>query len=269
MTKIIFFQAHPDDLELNCGHLIHFLATQSKKYYAIKIASITKGEFGLPGFQYDKYKGKILARIRTQELYDALAIHNLKPSNVDFFGYIDGLVFLNNDLINSITDYLNREKPDIIFAPEAIYTWYYHKDHINTGRAIYHIIFHKLIDFTPKLYFYGSLNPNLLFGFNKEGLKLINRLLECHKTQFWFINKAKLGYKISTLRRGFLLPGWKYAEKYRRVFLKPSNLRKNKPTFIVKVLTHWFSSMPWFKAKYPQDMLKEIKNYHSLNTKIL
>ena len=269
MTKIIFFQAHPDDLELNCGHLIHFLATQSKKNYAIKIASITKGEFGLPGFQYDKYKGKILARIRTQELYDALAIHNLKPSNVDFFEYTDGLVSLNSDLINSITDYLNREKPDIIFAPEAIYTWYYHKDHINTGRAIYHIMFHKLIDFTPKLYFYGSLNPNLLFGFNKEGLKLINKLLECHKTQFWFINKAKLGYKISTLRRGFLLPGWKYAEKYRRVFLKPSNLRKNNPAFIVKVLTHWFSSMPWFKAKYPQDMLKEIKNYHSLNTKIL
>jgi LmbE family N-acetylglucosaminyl deacetylase len=259
MTKIIFFQAHPDDLELNCGHLIHFLATKSKKGYIIKIASITKGEFGLPGFQYDKFKGKILARIRTQELYNALAVHKLKPSDVDFIGYIDGLVFFNKELVKSITEYLNREKPDIIFAPEAIYTWYYHNDHINTGKVIYHIISHKLIDFEPKLYFYGSLNPNLLFGFNKESLKLINKLLECHKTQFWFINKAKIGYRISTWRRGLLLHGWKYAEKYRHVFFKASNIKKNKPTFIVKILTHWFSSMPWFKAKYPKDILKELK----------
>ncbi len=260
MVKLIFFQAHPDDLELNCGHLIHFLATGSKKKHLIKIVSITKGEFGLPGFQYDKFKGKFLARIRTQELYNALAIHDILPENVNFLGFVDGLVFFNNELIQSITNYLKAERPDIIFAPEAIYTWYYHGDHINTGKAIYYIINHRLIDFEPKLYFYGSLNPNFLFGFNKDSLELIDNLLKCHRTQYWFINKAKLAYRVSTRRRGLLLRGWSYAEKYRRVFFKKSNLKKNNPSLVIRLLSHWFSSMPWFKAKYPKDLLLKLKS---------
>jgi len=62
MIKIIFFQAHPDDLEHKYGHLLHYLATRSPKRYEIKIASTTKGEYGLPGSQYDKFKGNILAK---------------------------------------------------------------------------------------------------------------------------------------------------------------------------------------------------------------
>ena len=69
MAKIIFSQAHPDDLEFNCAHLMHYIAIKSKQKYNIKIASITKGEFGLPGAKYDKFKGKFLAKIRTRELY--------------------------------------------------------------------------------------------------------------------------------------------------------------------------------------------------------
>jgi len=45
MAKIIFFQAHPDDLEHKCGHIMHFLSTKSKKKHEIRIASITKGDF--------------------------------------------------------------------------------------------------------------------------------------------------------------------------------------------------------------------------------
>jgi len=43
---------------------LHYLATRSPKRYEIKIASIPKGEYGLPGSQYDKFKGNILAKIR-------------------------------------------------------------------------------------------------------------------------------------------------------------------------------------------------------------
>ena len=63
MVKIIFFQAHPDDLEHKCGHLMHYLATKSKKNNNIRIASMTRGEFGLPGPQYDKFKGNFLGKI--------------------------------------------------------------------------------------------------------------------------------------------------------------------------------------------------------------
>lgn len=259
MAKIIFFQPHPDDLELNCGHLIHYLTIKSKNEHIIKIGSITKGEYGLPGFKYDKYKGNFLAKIRTKELFNALSIHGIKPNDVHFFGYIDGFVNFDKDLVMKIKSYLDLEKPDIIFAPEAIYAWYYHMDHINPSKAIYYIIHNKLINFIPKLYFYGSLNPNFFFGFKKEDIGLIKNLLSCHKTQFWLINRMIRNYKLSTLWNGLRLRGWNYAEKYRRIFFKKSNLKKNKPSFIIKMLSHWFSSWPWFKAQYPEEILKQIK----------
>ncbi len=259
MVKILFFQPHPDDLELNCGHLIHYLATKSKEKYLIKIASTTKGEYGLPGAQYDKFKGDFLAKVRTRELYNALSIHGIPPENVHFFGYVDGLVEFTKEFVNKIAEYLNAEKPDIIFAPEAIYTSYYHKDHINTGKAIYYCIHNNLIDFTPILYFYSTLSPNYFFGFAKEEFSLIDQLLACHKTQFWLINYVTLIYKPKTILAGRKLKGWKYAEKYRRIYFHKENKSKNNPSLIVKMLSHWFSSMPFFKAKYPQDVLAELK----------
>lgn len=258
MAKIVFFQPHPDDLEFNCGHLIHFLSTKSVKNHIIKIASITKGEFGLPGFKYDKFKGDFLAKIRTKELFSALSIHGISPKDVHFFGYFDGFVKFNQELIKSITQYLNEEKPDIIFAPEALYSWYQHKDHVNTGKAIYYIIKNELIDFKPKLYFYGTLFPNFRFGFKSEDFKLIDDLLLCHKTQFWLLNRLKLTYKFTVRRAALKLSGWKYAEKYRRLYFLNKNQDKNNPPFLVKLLTHWYSSMPWFKAQYPRELLKKI-----------
>jgi LmbE family N-acetylglucosaminyl deacetylase len=259
MVKVIFFQPHPDDLEINCGHLIHYLTTKSKKMHIIKIASTTKGEYGLPGAQYDKFKGDFLAKVRTRELYNAQSIHGITPENIHFFGYIDGLVEFTREFIYKIAKFLNKERPDVIFAPEAIYTSYYHKDHVNTGKAIYYCIYNKIIDFTPILYFYSTLSPNFFFGFKKEEFSLIDQLLACHKTQFWLINYVKWTYKPKTRIAGINLRGWKYAEKYRRVYFLKKNEKKNKPSFLVKILSHWYSSLPLFKAKYPQDVLEELK----------
>ena len=257
MIKIIFFQPHPDDLEINCGHLIHYLTTKSKKEYIVKIASITKGEYGLPGAQYDKFKGDFLAKVRTRELINAQSIHEIHPENIHFFGYVDGLVDFTEEFVQTITEYLKEEKPNIIFAPEAIFTSYYHKDHVNTGKAIYHCIHKRLIDFTPILYFYSTLSPNFFFGFQKSDFYLIDQLLACHKTQYWLINYLKWTYKPKSRLAGIKLRGWKYSEKYRRVYFHDDN--KNKTSLMVRILSHWYSSMPLFRAKYPQDVLIELK----------
>ncbi len=259
MTKIIFFQPHPDDLELNCSHLIHYLATKSKKAYIIKIASTTKGEYGLAGAQYDKFKGDFLAKIRTRELYNAQSIHGIPPENIHFFGYVDGLVEFTREFVNKVATYLRLEKPDIIFAPEAIYTSYYHMDHVNTGRAVYYCIYNKLLNYTPILYFYSTLSPNFYFGFKKEDFALTYQLLAYHKTQSWFINRAKWIYKPRTRLAGMKLGGWKYAEKFRRVYFSNNNERRNKPSLVIIILSHFFSSLPWFKAKYPLDVLEMLK----------
>ncbi len=261
MTKIILFQAHPDDLEHKCGHLMHYLAIKSKKKYDIKIASMTKGEFGLPGPQYDKFKGEFLAKIRTRELFNAEKIHEIATENIDFLGYIDGFVPFNNDFINKIAEYLKNEKPDIIFAPEAIYSWYYHMDHINTGRAVFYVIYNKMIDFTPILYFYTSLYPNFSFGFKKKDIKTLTyKLIDCHKTQQWLLRYTMLPYRLFSRFAGRKLPGWKYAEPYRRVYFNKKNLYKNKQPLIVRIFSHFFSSLPWTKAKYPQNVMLDLKD---------
>ncbi|MFX1573576.1 MAG: PIG-L deacetylase family protein [Promethearchaeota archaeon] len=260
MAKIIFFQAHPDDLEHKCGHIMHYLATKCRKKHNIRIASITKGEFGLPGAQYDKFKGDFLAKIRTRELYAAEEIHRISPSNIDFLGYIDGFVPFNKEFIERITKYLLKEKPDIIFAPEALYTGYYHMDHINTGRAIFYVIYNKLLNFTPILYFYTTLHPNYFFGFKKNDFALIHKLIACHKTQFWLLKWTMIPYRFTTRFAGRKLPGWKYAESFRRIYFNKANVKKNETSFLIRIFTHFYSSLPWFKAKYPQEIIKKIKN---------
>ncbi len=259
MTKVIFFQAHPDDLEHKCGHLMHYLATQNKKEYIIKIASMTRGEFGLPGPKYDKFKGEFLAKKRTKELNNAEKIHGIPPENVDFFGYIDGFVPFNREIVQKITEYLKREKPEIIIAPEAIYTWYYHQDHVNTGKVVFYIIYNKLINFVPKLYFFTSLSPNFYFGFKKEDFKLTDQLIACHETQRWLLNHTMIPYKPFSRWHGRKLNGWKYAEPYRFVYFNRANFLKNKPSFTVRVFSHFFSGMPFFKAKYPQSIVTKLK----------
>ena len=151
----------------------------------------------------------------------------------------------NYEFIGSILKYLEKEKPDIIFAPEAYYTSYYHGDHVNTGKAIYYILHKKMLSKLPKLYFYSTLSPNRYFGFNKEDLSLVDDLLQCHKTQFWLL------YNITIRLTALHVRGYKYAEKYRRVYFSYDTPQKNKISYLVKMLSHWFASWPWFKAKYP------------------
>ena len=104
---------------------------------------------------------------------------------------------------------------------------------------------------SPKLFFYSTLSPNRYFGFDKENLSLVDDLLQCHETQFWLLNKAKILYNITIRLAGLYVRGYKYAEKYRRVYFSHDAPHKNKISYLVKMLSHWFSSWPWFKAKYP------------------
>ncbi|MFX1592239.1 MAG: hypothetical protein ACFFCL_06050, partial [Promethearchaeota archaeon] len=118
----------------------------------------------------------------------------------------------------------------------------------------------KLIDFTPILYFYTSLHPNFFFGFKKKDIKaLTHKLISCHKTQNWLLRYTMIPYRPFSRFAGRSLPGWKYAEPYRRVYFKQNNLYKNKQPLIIRIFTHFFSTLPWTKAKYPQDMLLELK----------
>ena len=260
MAKIIFFQPHPDDLELNCAYLLNYLSLKSNKNHDIRIASITKGEFGLPGFEYDRYKGDYLAQVRVKELEKAAAIHGIPANKIDWFGYIDGFVEFNKVFIEHIIQYLQEHRPDIIIAPEALYTWYYHKDHVNTGRAIYYVISNSLLGYIPKLYFYSTLSPNYYFPIDQSSISLTERLIKCHKTQVWLLKSMKRMNKPIWIISGFHTPGFKYAEPYRLVYFEKELKKKNRPNWLIQGLVRIIAShAQLFDAQYPEEILKELE----------
>jgi LmbE family N-acetylglucosaminyl deacetylase len=259
MKRYVFFEPHPDDLELNCSQLLHYLAVVSAQKHDIRIASVTKGEFGLPGFKYDRFKGDFLAGVRTKELYAAAAIHRISPNHIDFFGYVDGLVPFDKEFVGRIAEYLNEHRPDVIVAPEGLFTWYYHNDHLNTGRAVFYVIHHKMIDFTPSLYFYNTIAPNVFFPFPAEGFRMTDELIECHKTQVWLLKNMKHLVRPLALLSGFKVKGTRYAEAYRRVYFGDDSRLKNKAGPLATTFTHFYSGLPFFQAKYPEALLQQMR----------
>ncbi|MFW9967764.1 MAG: PIG-L deacetylase family protein [Candidatus Thorarchaeota archaeon] len=256
MAKYVFFQAHPDDLDINCPHLMHHLA---RKGHEIRIASVTKGEFGLPGPEYDHLKGDFLVKIRENEMANACAIHGIPRGNIDYLGYIDGFVTLNRGFADHITRYLKQHRPDVVVAPEGLYAWYYHMDHLNTGRAVFYVINKGHLDHSPNLYFYDSLSPNTFFPIRIEDMEVADRVIDCHRTQWWIMSNMRHLVRPVRLLGGLRVSGWKYAEPYRRIFFDEQLDRKHRPGPIIQGFTHFMSGIPFFQAKYPQSILEERK----------
>lgn len=255
MGKFLFVQPHPDDLELNCGQILHYLTRKNRNTHTVSIISVTKGEFGLPGSQYDKFKGNFLAKVRTRELENAMAIHGIPSDNIHYLGYIDGYVPFKEEIIGKFVKFLSEYRPDIIFAPEPLYTSYVHIDHVNSGRVIYYILYNQRIEkYKPKLFFYSSLLPNFLFPFTKEDYYITERLLACHKTQFWLLNQMKIINKIKTRWYGMQVRGWKFAEFFRKVDYNKDHLslKQDKIPLLVRMVYRFcWAHRSWFNAKYP------------------
>lgn len=243
MKKIIFFQAHPDDLEFNSYHLLYYLKKRSKKGYDIKIASATRGEYGWP--KHGKhFKGERLGKLRTQELYNAMETYGIPPEKIHFFGIIDGHVKFDKKTVEMVRDYLNQEKPDIIFSCEPRNTYYRHPDHMNIGKTVYYILDKNLVNFTPKLYFYSAINPNFFWPFDKNEISKAKATMRIHKSQMHIWNSIGRFYMFIMRQHGKRIEYSKYAEGYRRVYYGEDSAKNPKEmqfrhrlflTFCVKV----------------------------------
>ncbi len=231
--KIIFFQVHPDDLSFYCSNLIHYLSKNSKKNFEIKIASLTRGEYGWPKHA-EHFKGSRLGQLRTKEMYKEVKFYGLKPEQIHFFEIIDGYVKFDKKTIDLVVDYLNEEKPDIIFACEPRNTYYRHPDHMNIGKIVYYILDKKLIDLglkKPKLYFYGSIGANFFWPLNKDGIDLGYKTMHLHKSQMHIWKITRRLYTLLIRQYGKQIKGWKYAEGYRRVFYAEERHKTKKLKF--------------------------------------
>ena len=237
MAKIIFFQAHPDDLEAYSSLLLHHLSAKSDNKHDIRIASMTRGEFGLFGYKSEAFKGERLGRIRTYEQYRAMEFYGIKREQIDFFEILDGSVKFTRKIISKVVEYLNEHKPDILFAPEPLWTFYTHKDHVITGRILYYIIDKKLIEKIPKLFYYTSILSNYKFPFKAKDYEFKERVIECHHSQKKLFDELGGFLKLWQLGNARWLRGWRYAENFRKVYFGEDAKLNRKPTLAAKLVS--------------------------------
>lgn len=228
--KFLFVSAHPDDLEFSCANLMRSLVQMG---HEVQILCLTKGEFGI----YDQdWIGPRLARIRVWELKKAAKINQIPINNIYFGDFIDGFLKFSSEQISTVIEWLNKLRPNVVFAPEAYYAYYWQVDHINCGKILYYIYRSgqkRLKTPISGLYFYNTLKPN--FWWPSNDIKRGKKAFYQHQSQMWFIKWILLFYsldKINLWRKK--LGSWKYAERYRKIEQNSSrhNQKKKKNTHI-------------------------------------
>lgn len=225
--RFSFILAHPDD-EI---FVVRFIELAVKNGHDVEIASMTKGEYGTMN---PSLKGKKLARIRVQELQDAAKAYGLHKNRVKFLGLLDGNVTLKRAL-KTLQEYLQKRKPDVIFAPEYDFSVYVHPDHLNTGKATCILLKKGKISPRPLLFTFHSFKNNI---FIKSTFGTPMKTLKAHKSQFQVI-----GYLIPLLYLYNLLIGFlqyhrfMFVQACRRIFFE----KKLHLTFLERIFHAAFS----------------------------
>lgn len=179
--KALFFVPHADDLEFGVSYAcIEFL----RAGYAVKEILMTNCEYGI---DRTDFKGPRLQDIRMKELDDANQIYDFEIGNYPILrkmGYTDGFLPLNRSSIERCIKLLSEERPNIIFAPDPIFSIDFHDDHINTGR-IPLLALEELIDeYQPKaIFLYYTYNPNFRLKLQKGNLSIAINALKQHQSQ--------------------------------------------------------------------------------------
>jgi hypothetical protein len=133
---------------------------------------------------------------------------------------------------------------------------------MNLGKAIFYLIYQKKISYQPKLFFYQTLSPNFFFGFHKRDYKLTEKLMFCHKTQFWLFQKMSLFLKLLAFWYGFSTQGFWFAEGYRQIDFNTSiqtvssnNLKKKPSIWAYIWMIFFWKHKSWFNAQYPEKII--------------
>lgn len=180
----------------------------------VKILSLTKGEYGT---FVKELKGEALGRIREKELQRAAKIEGI--TDIEFLGYIDGHFEISKEAIEKIKQSIEEFNPAVIFAPECLYYYYSHLDHVRTGLIVYHIVSNITGKKRPKLFTYSSYVNTHYFPMTHR--KRQSKALLEHKSQYWllipgWILRYVLGFYFG-LRLPRRLRRYIFAEAYRKV----------------------------------------------------
>lgn len=115
---LLFFGAHPDDIELGCGGTI---AKCVKQGLRVGMIDLTRGEMGTRGTP------------KTRKREAAAAAKILGASFREQLDFGDGALLTGRDEELILIDVVRRTKPKLVYAP---YPDDRHPDHTRTGRLV-------------------------------------------------------------------------------------------------------------------------------------
>ncbi|MHA1649630.1 MAG: PIG-L deacetylase family protein [Candidatus Helarchaeota archaeon] len=222
--RVLFLCAHADDAEFCCGNTEVILA---KKGHELIIACMTGDEYGTTR---DEFKGKRIARIREKEM--ECAARKL-GARLDWLGFIDGYLPFNKKSFTVLKNYIKEINPDVIFAPEPLFTLDFHTDHVTTGKLIYLVL--KQMKNPPPLLYFHTFKANFYFPCIERKQALEN--LSCHVSQGMNRKTTHVGQKIYQFLYGLWAPKCWLAEGYRLVQFKPNESHFSP----LRKLIYWFS----------------------------
>lgn len=137
--NILFVTAHPDDVIVFYGALIHKLVADHKNIFVLTVTNGCRGSGGRDISEDE------LSKDRIAEELSALKYLGVPKENHACLGYKDGEVESNYKLIGEISKYIRKYKADIVCThePTGVYLTTYdkkgffvqHRDHRKTAEA--------------------------------------------------------------------------------------------------------------------------------------
>jgi bacillithiol biosynthesis deacetylase BshB1 len=188
----MFFAAHPDDAELNCGGTIISLKEAGKK---IGIIDLTQGELSTRGNpELRKKETRNASELMQLDFRENL---NIRDGNIE-------LIEVNR---KKIITAIRKYRPEIIFAP---YPFDRHPDHIYAGNLIRESFFYSglskiktgdLKAYRPsRIYYYRNaldIPVSFIFDISRTFKKKLE-VIKCFGSQFHNINSKEPQTYIST-----------------------------------------------------------------------
>jgi LmbE family N-acetylglucosaminyl deacetylase len=199
--KVLFFTPHADDIELGVPFMYLEALRLGNKVVEVVM---TNNEYGT---RDKEFKGNRLKDIRISELTNANKVFERAGGNqikVVRMDYVDGHLPLNSESVEKISSLINKEQPEIIFAPDPWFAQDYHIDHLNTGRLVYFAVKRLKPAFhLKKLFYYYSTKTHYYLKCNWKDFKTIEKALCNHKSQYTPIETRLIMYfynRLSILR---------------------------------------------------------------------
>lgn len=203
---VLFFGAHPDDVELNCGGTLISLVSCGKR---AGIADLTRGELSTRG------------TLQTRGAETKLATEMLGIAFRKNLLLKDGGIRNDEASLKKIITVLRSTRPEIVFAP---YPFDRHPDHIHSGNLIREAVFYsglskirteRLAPHRPeRTFFYRSaleIPVSFVFDISRTFAKKLD-VLKCYRTQFYdpdsdlpqtFISSKLFEHEIESRARHF------------------------------------------------------------------